>query len=120
MKIITLDSCNEFIAGDKCFIREMFNPLKEKLDLNYSLAYARVKGGEKTQKHRLSASEVYYIISGRGFMHINDETAEVKQNDTVYIPPHALQWIENPEKEDLEFLCIVEPAWQPDMEQILP
>ena len=119
MKIIRINDCAEFTAGDKSCLKEIFNPLKEKLSLSYSLAHALVQEGQSTEKHKLLSSEVYYILSGKGIMHIDDKFAEVKSDDTVYIPPHPLQWIENPGKEDLIFLCIVEPAWQPSVEQVL-
>ena len=52
-------------------------------------------------------------------MHINDESAEVKSGDTIYIPPKATQYIENLGEENLEFLCIVYPSWQPDAEELV-
>jgi mannose-6-phosphate isomerase-like protein (cupin superfamily) len=50
-------------------------------------------------------------------MHIDDDSAEVDPGDTVYIPPMAVQYIENLGSEDLEFLCIVNPPWKPDAEE---
>ena len=52
-------------------------------------------------------------------MHIDDETTEVSPGDTIYIPPQAVQWIENTGSDDLEFLCIVDPAWQPNAEELV-
>ena len=88
--------------------------------LNYSLAHATVKPGEKSLPHKFhEASEVYYILKGKGLMHIDDEIAEVSPRDTIYIPPRAVQWIENKGSDDLEFLCIVDPAWKPDAEELV-
>jgi mannose-6-phosphate isomerase-like protein (cupin superfamily) len=67
----------------------------------------------------IACSEVYFIIHGRGRMYINNEENDVQKHDTVYIPPHAVQSIENIGSEDLEFLCIVDPAWRPAVEEIL-
>lgn len=52
-------------------------------------------------------------------MHINREKTMVKARDTVYIPPRSIQHIENVGRSDLEFLCIVSPAWEPSCEKII-
>ena len=52
-------------------------------------------------------------------MHIDDDQEEVTIGDTVYIPPKAVQWIENIGSDSLEFLCIVDPAWQSDAETLV-
>ena len=120
MYIKSLDDCSEFIAGDNSILREILNPRKEKsLKINYSLAWAQVLPDEKTLPHKLCISEVYFILKGTGKMHINKEEKSVKQNDTIYIPSEAIQFIENTGTDNLEFLCIVDPAWQACLEQIL-
>ena len=45
-------------------------------------------------------------------MHIDREEHNVSTQCAVYIPPGATQFIENTGNTDLEFLCIVDPAWQ--------
>ncbi|MEO0190016.1 MAG: cupin domain-containing protein, partial [candidate division WOR-3 bacterium] len=72
-----------------------------------------------TLKHRLKYSEVYFILKGTGVMHINTEKRCVRPGDTIYIPPGSIQFIENKSKKPLEFLCIVDPAWEPDCEEVL-
>jgi mannose-6-phosphate isomerase-like protein (cupin superfamily) len=52
-------------------------------------------------------------------MHIDDETAVVASGQAVYIPPDAVQFIENPGPGNLAFLCIVDPAWRPEDEAVL-
>jgi len=42
----------------------------------------------------------------------------VQENDVVYIPPNSIQSIKNSGEEDLVFLCIVEPTWKPEDEEI--
>jgi len=106
-----LKDCREFTAGDDSNLRELLHPDKMDLQIRYSLAYAKVPAGQKTRLHRLLTSEVYYIISGQGIMHINEESLEVGSQCAVYIPPHSNQYIENTGNSDLEFLCIVDPAW---------
>jgi mannose-6-phosphate isomerase-like protein (cupin superfamily) len=119
MRIKDLKDCPEFIAGDKAVLRELLNPLKEELALRYSLAWAKVSPGRTTQLHRLRTSEVYYILEGRGEMHIEEEKREVGPGQAIYIPPRSRQCIRNIGRSDLIFLCIVDPAWRPEDEKVL-
>ncbi len=118
MFIRELGDCEEFTAGDNCLLREILHPDKADLALRYSLAHAVVKPGQTTWKHRLRTSEVYYIIEGKGVMHIDREDAEVRPGSTVYIPPQATQCITNSGKKDLVFICIVDPAWRKEDEVV--
>jgi len=119
MFIRELSDCEEFVAGDNCMLREILHPDKQDLNLRYSLAHAVVKPGDTTWKHRLITSEVYYIIEGSGVMHINDESMPVRAGSTVYIPPLAAQSITNSGATDLRFICIVDPAWRKEDEEVL-
>lgn len=110
----------EIIAGDGCLLREFLNiEHGDKVDCHYSLAYAKVPIGATTWKHAMRTTEVYFIIKGNGKMHINNEVAEVGVYDAIYIPPNAVQYIENIGEEDLEFICIVDPAWRKEDEVVL-
>ncbi len=107
------------MAGDGSLLEEILHPAKTPLKIRYSLARARVAPGQKTAPHVLDHAEVYYILAGRGSMNINAETTEVGAGDTIYIPPGQVQFIENDTKDTLEFLCIVDPAWDPRIERVL-
>ena len=91
MLIRHFDDCEEFTAGDGCTLREFLHPDKQDVDLRYSLAHEIVKAQTKTAAHKLTTSEVYYIMSGRGVMYIDDETSAVGPGDTIYIPPNAVE-----------------------------
>ena len=119
MFIRDLKTSEKFISGDRAVLRELLHPGNSPLALRYSLAHAFVKPGKKTLPHRLKTSEVYYVLSGSGTMHINMESARVRPGQAVYIPPGSLQFIENTGRSDLAFLCIVDPAWRPEDEEIL-
>lgn len=113
---------NEIVALDETRVREILNPEHDGKDLvlGYSLAHATVGAHRSSIPHRFkTASEVYYILKGRGLMHIDDETAEVEAGDTVYISPGAVQFIENLTSSSLEFLCMVSPPWTPDSEEVV-
>ena len=120
MIIRDLKDCREITAGDGSALRELFHPDQGPFQFDYSLARAVVKPGGETNPHRLKNSEVYYILEGRGLMHIEQETAEVSAGQAVYIPPFHIQFIENTGATDLAFLCIVDPAWKPEDEEVLP
>jgi len=45
-------------------------------------------------------------------MHIGASEKDVTVGDAIYIPPGAMQYIENSGSTDLKFLCIVDPAWR--------
>jgi mannose-6-phosphate isomerase-like protein (cupin superfamily) len=122
MLVKKLEDCEEGVALDDSLVRELLNPHDNgpDLKLNYSLAYATVKPGRMTLPHRFKkASEVYYIVKGKGVVYINEQAGDVYPGDTVYIPPMATQYIENKGQENLEFLCIVYPPWQPDAEELV-
>lgn len=119
MLIRHFDDCEEFIAGDGCTLREFLHPDKQDVDFRYSFAHARVKVKTKTAPHKLTTSEVYYILTGNGIMHIDDEASPVRLGDTIYIPPNSVQFIENDGDFDLEFVCIVDPAWRAEDEIVL-
>jgi mannose-6-phosphate isomerase-like protein (cupin superfamily) len=113
------DGCRKFESGDGCALVEFIHPAKDGLKVNYSLAQACLRPFAASKPHVLKASETYYIISGRGFMHIDGEEREVFEGCVVHIEPNSLQYIKNTESAELRFLCIVEPAWRPENEKIL-
>jgi mannose-6-phosphate isomerase-like protein (cupin superfamily) len=118
MFVRNLKDCEEFTAGDATLLKELLHPAKHPLALRYSLARAIVPPGQTSLPHALKTSEVYYILSGQGEMHINDETRPVGPGDAIYIPPNAKQFIHNGGEDPLEFLCIVDPAWRSEDETV--
>lgn len=120
MLVKDLVTSRGFVSGDEAYLRELLHPDKETLGIRYSLAHAVVGPGRSTLPHRLAASEVYYILSGEGIMRVDDEARPVRSGQAVLIPPGAVQSIENSGGADLAFLCIVDPAWRPEDEEVLP
>ena len=49
-----------------------------------------VMGGGEVHPHQHHTYEFYYVISGRGIMTIEGESAEIRQGDLVTIPPDAV------------------------------
>lgn len=119
MIISKLADCRKFISGDDAILREILNAKKGDFKFRYSLAHAIVKPGKNTKPHRLKGTEVYYILKGKGIMYINKERSLVSQGYAIYIPPKAIQYIKNTGNSDLVFLCIVDPAWRKEEEEVL-
>ena len=108
-----------FTAGDATILRKIMHPQKDRIDIGYSVAHARVEVGQSSLPHQLKGSESYFILEGQGRMHIDEEILDVSKNDIFLVPPNATQYIENTGDNALVFLCIVEPYWQEDEEAIL-
>jgi mannose-6-phosphate isomerase-like protein (cupin superfamily) len=120
MLIRRLKECPQIVAGDQTRLRELLHPGRGyDFDGRYSLAHAALAPGMTSTPHRLISTEVYYILSGTGEMHIDSESATVEPGDAVTIPIEAVQWIKNIGSTPLEFLCIVDPAWRAEDEEIL-
>jgi mannose-6-phosphate isomerase-like protein (cupin superfamily) len=118
MHTIPLHSRAAFIAGDGTHLREIIDPGIAP-GIRYSIAHASVEPGESSQLHLLVSSEVYHILSGEGVMHIAGEEGPVVAGDTIYVPPGAPQFVRNTGVIPLVFLCIVDPAWHVEDEQVL-
>jgi mannose-6-phosphate isomerase-like protein (cupin superfamily) len=119
MLIKRLKDCPEITAGDRTRLRELLHPDRDTAKIRYSLAMAWLAPGAQSRAHKLKTSEVYYLVHGTGLMHIGEDAAEVTAGDAVYIPPDSVQWLENNGKAEIEFLCIVDPAWLPEDEETL-
>jgi mannose-6-phosphate isomerase-like protein (cupin superfamily) len=106
-------------VADYSVLREILHPERDPVDVRYSLAHAVVRGGGVSLRHRLASVEVYYFLAGTGVMHVADEAVAVSPGHTTVIPAGAEQWLENTGDHDLEFLCIVDPAWREEDEEVL-
>lgn len=109
----------EFLAGDHTRLREVFHPAKHQLKLGYSLAHGSLRPGQRSKRHVLASSEVYYFIAGQGRFMIDEEVTSVEAGTTLYVPPGGKQSLENTGSQDIEFLCLVDPAWTAEDERIL-
>jgi mannose-6-phosphate isomerase-like protein (cupin superfamily) len=119
MFIRDIGSSQEIIAGDNTLLKELFNPLKDELEIGYSFAVGRVQPDGTTYLHRLQSSEVYFFLKGTAEVTVNDETAVIGASQAVYIPPGASQRVKNVGPDELLFVCIVDPAWKEEDEKIL-
>ena len=119
MLIRDIADCPHERVIDRSVLCELLHPDKVAGagGLSCSIAHAIVPSGEETLPHVLKRStELYYILSGNGEMHIGGEVCPVKEGQIILIPPEARQYIRNTGPRDLVFLCIVVPKWLADDE----
>lgn len=122
MIVRDISTCPHERVIDRSVLCELLHPDKVPgaEDLGCSIAHAIVPAGEATLPHSLKKStELYYILSGFGEMHIGDEQAAVREGQIVLIPPGARQYIRNTGSAGLVFLCIVAPKWEAGDERLL-
>jgi mannose-6-phosphate isomerase-like protein (cupin superfamily) len=120
MNLVKHDSeCVEFLAGDHTYLQELIHPKNDGLPINYSLARATLMPGESSLLHELESSELLYILKGKGTACIGDQKIPMEKGSLVMIPAATKQYITNNGNENLVFLCIVEPFWKKESENIL-
>lgn len=113
------DETEEITAGDGCRLVELANPLKESFGLDCSVARCILEEGRRTHRHTLRSCEVYYFIKGKGRLHISERTLSVRAGTLAEVPRGEIQYLENSGKGNMEFLCLVRPAWRKDEEEII-
>lgn len=59
------------------------------------------------------AEETYYILKGAARMVVEGEEFELRPGDALLILPPEKHQIFNDSSEDLEFLVVCAPAWEP-------
>ena len=119
MLVKNINAIPSFLAGDLTTIKEVLHPKNDEIKMSYSLAHATLAAGTASIPHILHGSEVYIILEGEGKVFIDDESKVLTVGDMVFIPPKAVQYIENIGSTDLKFICIVDPAWKEEEEEIL-
>jgi mannose-6-phosphate isomerase-like protein (cupin superfamily) len=52
-------------------------------------------------------------------MIVDDSVVLIEPGSVIYVPPGGKQSLENSGSSTIEFLCLVDPAWQPEDEEVL-
>jgi mannose-6-phosphate isomerase-like protein (cupin superfamily) len=111
---VNISDCPQFVTKDSSRIREILAPRNSMLK-NQSLAEAVIAAGSATEEHfHATSEEIYYIISGRGEMRVENEMFNVKAGDAVALLPRQRHKIWNRGEEDLVFLCMCVPPYEHD------
>lgn len=120
MLVKNLKKLGVIVAGDGTLIHEIFHPKNDpEIKNRYSLAHTTLKKRKSSKKHRMKNPEIYYFLQGKAEMYINDEVEMLGKGDSVYIPEGTIFYVKNIGNTDLEFLCITDPAWSEEEEEIL-
>jgi mannose-6-phosphate isomerase-like protein (cupin superfamily) len=122
MLVRDVAGCSRYRVLDRSLVCELLHSrtVPEMAGIPLSVAHAIVPFGQSTLPHRLNtATELYYILTGTGRMHIGTESVVVHQGQVVLIPQKETQSLENCGTTDLSFLCIVTPTWSADDEELV-
>jgi mannose-6-phosphate isomerase-like protein (cupin superfamily) len=72
-------------------------------DVNFGLA--RIAPGEyHLRHHHPKGSEWYFILSGTGIVHLNDDRVRARPGTAIYIPAGTIHAVLNDGEEELELL----------------
>ena len=111
MEIRNRDTATPYQTKDGSLIKPLMD-LSNSSVRKLSLAQATVPPGSQTYPHlHTQSEEIYYLLQGKGRMHIEGESRKVTQHDAILIPPRASHYIENIGQEDLVFLCLCSPPY---------
>ena len=95
-------------------IDDLCGPLKELyMSDNISLATVVIKAGKEAHLHKHpELEEVYYVLSGKGKMKVEDEVYDIKAGDAYAIEPKdAPHKALNPYGEDMKILVVCNPKF---------
>jgi len=116
--ILKTSSTDEYYFDEGCYILEYSNAEE---DPDVSIARARVLPNTETQLHKLSQTiERYLILEGTGEVTLGDPNsntlncATVSNGDVIIIPKNCPQAIRNTGENDLIFLVICTPRFEPE------
>ncbi len=110
--VLTYHEDDEYLTEELCYINELSNSHH---DPAVSIAQARLEPGVTTRWHRLKhTTERYCILSGCGLVEIEGlAPTAVNSGDVVIIPPMCAQRVTNIGDDDLLFLAICSPRFEP-------
>jgi mannose-6-phosphate isomerase-like protein (cupin superfamily) len=80
---------------------------------NITSGITRIHPRSRTQGHaHPRREEHYYVLSGRGYVLLDDQRYDIQAGDDVNIPPVSLHTVVNPYDEPLEFFWAA-PSGEP-------
>lgn len=82
------------------------NASTKNLDFRVSLYKPHAEVETHVHEH---AEHVYFVISGRGLLTLDDESRVIKQNDTIFISPGVVHRLVNNGTSDLIFVLATSP-----------
>ncbi|HHW01753.1 MAG TPA: cupin domain-containing protein [Thermoanaerobacterales bacterium] len=76
---------------------------------NFVMGYVTVYPGGSVPLHSHEQEEVYFIVSGKGIMHVNDERENVESGSYIYIHPNSTHMLENTSSENMIMMFCYAP-----------
>lgn len=102
---------NSVTALDGATVYELLLP-NERKDLGIGLAIGSLPLRKDAIPHyHKKSEEVYYVISGRGKVKVDERIFEVQKGSAIYIPKNAIHGLQNSTDEKLEVLCLSSPFY---------
>ncbi|MBW3004680.1 cupin domain-containing protein [Candidatus Woesearchaeota archaeon] len=100
-------------AQDGGVVRELLSD-EEKEKAKVQLALGYLPFGKTATPHRHQRSdEVYYILEGNGYIHLDDAAIAVTEGEMIFIPAGVMHGLENQDTlRSMEVLCISSPEFQ--------
>ncbi len=81
----------------------------------HSFAYVVIPPGKSSQHHyHPVAEETYYILTGEAKMVVDGEEFSLKPGDALLISPPEKHQIFSVGEDDLEFVVVCAPPWEPN------
>ena len=114
-----IENIESFSGEEGTEIRQIFHPHNTLNGISFSLAHSIILPGKSSKPHKMKTSEVYFVLEGKGVLHIDDELVVVDKHQSIFVPPFSLQYLENTGDVELKVLCIVDPAWKKDDEVLI-
>jgi len=112
----------KFTEGDSYFVdenTEITDLFEAPEDANFDSVISEIKGyhpedeeGEKIFNER--SQKAYYVLQGKGKIHVGEKIHEVREGEFVYVPektPHALEGM-------FKALIITSPPFDPEDEEL--
>jgi len=85
-----------------------------------SIQITNVDSNESQFSHSHDQAQCYYILTGTGWMTIDDQTEKVKKGDAVFIPSNATHGIKNIGNDTLTYLTANQAFGKQREEELWP
>lgn len=119
MKKTCYENIAPFVTRDGSIIRELIHP-SQGTAVRQSLAEATVSSGTATALHRhCAAEEIYHVTRGTGVMTLGRDVLEIREGDSILIPPGTPHRLHNQGEGDLVVLCCCCPPYSHEDTELL-
>lgn len=114
-----IESLDSFLGEEGSEIKQIFYPDNTSNCIRYSLAHTEIPPGKSSKPHKMKSAEVFFVLDGIGLIHVNKQTEKIEKNQSIFVPPQTIQYLENTGEHSLKILCIVDPAWKQEDEVLI-